>query len=155
MAFTEYETPQDFFDTLNREFHFTLDVCATKENAKCELYYSPEQNSLERDWLGHVCWMNPPYDKSIGVWIKKAYETAQQGGLVVALIQSRSTDTKVFHQYVMKASEIRFIKDRLHFGRLLSVELPMAYIGRKRKEREQAGECCASISGNLKKSLTG
>ena len=30
-----WETPQDFFDELNREFHFNLDVCALPENAKC------------------------------------------------------------------------------------------------------------------------
>ena len=32
----EWETPQAFFDSLNSEFHFTLDVCSTDENAKCE-----------------------------------------------------------------------------------------------------------------------
>lgn len=28
-----WETPQEFFDKLNREFDFTLDACATPENA--------------------------------------------------------------------------------------------------------------------------
>ena len=30
----EWATPQVFFDALNKEFDFTLDPCATKENAK-------------------------------------------------------------------------------------------------------------------------
>jgi len=60
--------------------------------------------------------MNRPYDKSIGLWLKKAYETSQSGYTVVWLIKGRSSDTKWWHDYVMKASEIRYIKDRLHFG---------------------------------------
>jgi site-specific DNA-methyltransferase (adenine-specific) len=111
---TDRETPQDFFETLNQEFHFTIDVAASSNNHKCKRYYS--KNALDLDWSKEVCWMNPPYDKSIGLWLKKAYKTAQQGGCVVALIQGRSTDTIWWHDYVMQASEIRIIKDRLHFG---------------------------------------
>ena len=29
-ATDEWATPQDFFDALNDEFHFTLDVCANE-----------------------------------------------------------------------------------------------------------------------------
>lgn len=47
-----WETPQDFFDELNKEFHFTCDVCATKENAKCAKYYTPEQDGLKQTWGG-------------------------------------------------------------------------------------------------------
>jgi len=57
-------TPQDFFDKLNEEFHFELDVCATAENAKCKKYYSPEEDGLKQEWKG-VCWMNPPYGREI------------------------------------------------------------------------------------------
>lgn len=44
-----WETPQEFFDKLNREFDFTLDACATPENAKCINFYSPEQDGLSRN----------------------------------------------------------------------------------------------------------
>ena len=111
---TEYETPQDFFEVLNNEFQFSMDVAATEANAKCSRIFDKEIDGLKQTWRGNI-WLNPPYDKSIGLWIRKAYQTAQQGHLVVALIQGRSTDTKMWHDYVMKASEIRFIKDRLHF----------------------------------------
>ena len=115
MASTEWETPQDFFDNLNREFKFNLDVCATSGNAKCGLFFNSDHDALSQEWKG-VCWMNPPYDKLIGLWLKKAYETSQKGSTVVCLIQGRSSDTIWWHDYVMKASEIRYIKDRLHFG---------------------------------------
>lgn len=115
-AFTNWETPQDFYDALDAEFGFTADVCAGPNNAKHGNYFSPKENGLLQHWSG-VCWMNPPYDKSTGLWLKKAWEEAQAGVTVVALVQGRSTDTKWWHEYVMRSSEIRFIKDRLHFGK--------------------------------------
>ena len=38
----DYCTPQDFFDRLNEEFHFTLDAAATDKSAKCPAYYTTE-----------------------------------------------------------------------------------------------------------------
>ena len=109
-----WATPQSLFDKLNEEFNFTIDVCATAVNAKCEVYYSPEIDGLKQNWSG-TCWMNPPYGRKIGIWLKKAYEESLKGTTVVCLIPSR-TDTKYWNDYCMKAKEIRFIKGRLKFG---------------------------------------
>jgi len=106
-----WSTPQSLFDELDKEFHFTLDVCATDENAKCERYFTKEDDGLSQEWKG-VCWMNPPYGREIGKWIKKAYESR---ATVVCLIPAR-TDTAWWHDYVMKAKEIRYIRGRLKFG---------------------------------------
>ncbi|WP_288201685.1 DNA N-6-adenine-methyltransferase [uncultured Megasphaera sp.] len=106
-----WETPQALFNKLNDEFHFDIDVCATPENAKCCKFFSPLDDGLSQDWQG-VCWMNPPYGKKIVAWMKKALEAETT---VVCLVPSR-TDTKWWHEYAMKASEIRFIKGRLKFG---------------------------------------
>jgi phage N-6-adenine-methyltransferase len=86
-----WATPQGFFDKLNDEFGFETDVCATPENAKCKRYFTQEENGLKQEWSGR-CWMNPPYGRGIGEWIKKAYESAKRGGLVVCLLPAR-TDT--------------------------------------------------------------
>ena len=75
-----WATPQDFFDALDAEFHFTLDACAVKENAKCAAYYAPEQNGLDQPWTGQV-WCNPPYGRNVGQWVKKAHDTASGGGI--------------------------------------------------------------------------
>jgi len=40
-----WSTPQDFFDALDAEFHFNTDVCATADNAKCKVFYSPEDTA--------------------------------------------------------------------------------------------------------------
>lgn len=110
-----WETPQWLFNQLDKEFNFTLDVCALPETAKCEKYYTPQIDGLKQDWEDNICWMNPPYGREIGVWIEKAYNESLKGATVVCLIPSR-TDTKYWHDYCMKASEIRFIKGRLKFG---------------------------------------
>lgn len=68
----EWETPQALFDRLNAIYHFETDVCATPENAKCANYYTREQDGLAQEWKG-VCWMNPPYGREIGKWMRKAY----------------------------------------------------------------------------------
>jgi phage N-6-adenine-methyltransferase len=109
-----WATPQAFFDQLHAEFGFTLDVCALPENAKCRRYVTPCEDGLAQDWSQDVCWMNPPYGRSIGHWMRKAYESAQQGATVVCLVPAR-TDTRWWHDYAMRG-EIRFIKGRLRFG---------------------------------------
>lgn len=48
-----WATPQGFFDTLNREFNFTLDPCALPENAKCGRYFTPDIDGLKQDWGGN------------------------------------------------------------------------------------------------------
>ncbi|MUV13564.1 DNA N-6-adenine-methyltransferase [Noviluteimonas gilva] len=108
-----WATPQDFFDTLNAEFGFELDVCATDENAKCARYFTATNDGLAQEWRG-VCWMNPPYGRVIGDWMRKAYESAQAGATVVCLVPSR-TDTRWWHDYAMKG-EIRYVRGRLKFG---------------------------------------
>lgn len=112
----EWSTPQDFFDKLNEEFHFTLDPCATQFNHKCKKYYTQEDNGLMKDWRGERVFCNPPYGrKSTGEWVRKCYEESQHCEVVVMLIPAR-TDTKWFHQYIYNKSEIRFVKGRLKFG---------------------------------------
>lgn len=110
----DWETPPDFFSKLDKEFGFTLDVCATPGNAKCERYFSPEEDGLRHAWTG-VCWMNPPYGRQIAQWIRKAYEEGQQGATVVCLVPAR-TDTAWWHEYAAKG-EVRFVRGRLYFSR--------------------------------------
>ena len=109
-----WETPQDLFNKLNNEFNFETDVCALSINTKCSNYYTPDIDGLSQEWKGS-CWMNPPYGKEIGLWIKKAYEESLKGSIIVCLIPAR-TDTKYWHDYCMRATEIRFIRGRLKFS---------------------------------------
>ena len=113
-----HATPQEFFDKLNAEFGFTLDVCATSENAKCFNYFTKEQDGLAKNWFsaasGGSVWMNPPYGREIGRWMEKANEAAKEGATVVCLVPAR-TDTKWWHECAIQ-HEVRFIRGRLKFG---------------------------------------
>jgi phage N-6-adenine-methyltransferase len=110
---TEWETPQPFFDALDAEFHFTLDVAAQPGNAKCARYHTREVDGLAQHWEG-TCWCNPPYGRTIGDWVKKAAVSAQAGATVVCLLPVR-TDTKWWQRYCIPPAEVRFVPGRLTF----------------------------------------
>lgn len=110
-----WETPQEFFDALNDEFGFDIDVCALPENAKCDQYYTPEQDGLSQPWQG-VVWCNPPYGRDIGKWVQKAYEENKKENNFIVMLSPARTDTKWFHDYIYGKAEIRFVKGRLKFG---------------------------------------
>lgn len=113
-----WETPNDFFNELDREFNFNLDPCCVPQTAKCKKFFTPDDDGLKKSWAGYRVFMNPPYGREIGNWIKKAYnETRVPGSLVVALIPAR-TDTKYFHEYIYKKPgvSVRFLRGRLRFG---------------------------------------
>lgn len=113
----EWATPQAFFDELNKEFDFTLDPCATPQNAKCARYFTKEIDGLAQSWRGEVVFCNPPYGRDISKWVAKAYAETLSGEakLVVLFIPAR-TDTAYFHDYIYKKHEIRFVRGRLHFN---------------------------------------
>lgn len=122
----EYETPPEIFEPLNKEFGFTLDVCADESNHKCPKYFTKEQNGLANDWSG-VCWMNPPFGREMKKWIIKAYSEFQKGSTVVCLVPAR-TNTAWWHDYCMKG-EIRFIRGEVTFvGCVNGLWLPMAIV---------------------------
>ncbi len=109
----DWATPQAFFDELNKEFNFMIDVCATDENNKCSIYFTKENDGLSKSWDYSVNWMNPPYGREIGKWVKKASEA--KNATTVCLLPAR-TDTRWFHDYIYNKAEVRFIKGRLKFG---------------------------------------
>lgn len=110
----EWGTPQWLYDQLNKEFNFTLDAAASITNHKCDKYFTIEDNGLEQDWSNDIVYLNPPYGREVGLWIKKTFNEAVRGATVVCLIAAR-TDTRFWHDYCMNAAEIRFIKGRLKF----------------------------------------
>jgi phage N-6-adenine-methyltransferase len=136
----EWETPRALFARLDREFAFTLDVCATRANHLCAAYFTPEQDGLRRRWTG-ACWMNPPYGRSIGLWVEKAHTEGASDTIVVSLLPAR-TDTSWWHDHVMKAREIRLLRGRLTFvGATSPAPFPSAVVifGRGAKMAGGAG----------------
>lgn len=110
----DWTTPRPFFDHWNDRYSFTLDAAAEPHNALCDRYFTPEDDALSQDWTGSV-WVNPPYTAGIGKWVRKGFEEAQKGATVVMLIPAR-TETRWWHDYVMRSAEIWLIKGRMRFG---------------------------------------
>lgn len=118
----DWGTPQDFFDDVDAEFHFTLDAAADHENTKCVMWFTEEQDALKQRWFGRV-WVNPPYGRGItGKWVRRAYEQIygrtddDRPSIIVMLLPAR-TDTSYFHDYIYHQPnvEVRFIRGRLKF----------------------------------------
>lgn len=126
-ATDEWPTPRWLFESLHQEFGFTLDPCATNENAKCPLYFTKTEDGLSQSWDHHTVFMNPPYGRTIGAWMSKAYESSLRGALVVCLVPAR-TDTAWWHRCAMRG-EIRLLRGRLRFeGGLHSAPFPSAIV---------------------------
>ena len=110
----EWGTPPDLFEEFDREFHFTLDPCASVENAKCAKFYTKEDDGLSKSWAGERVFMNCPYGKEASNWIAKAYFESQYAEVIVGLLPAR-TDVRWFHDFVYKKAEVRFLKGRVKF----------------------------------------
>ena len=119
-----WATPQAFFDRLDAVHRFTLDVCAMSHNAKCVAWYGPDhpnadrRDGLAQEWAvdanGGTIWMNPPYGRTVGLWVRKAFEESQHGVTVVCLLPAR-TDTAWFHDWAIRG-QVEFVRGRLRFG---------------------------------------
>lgn len=111
-----WSTPQWLFDEISEEFGgFDIDACAFPENAKCDIYFTPEMDGLKQEWRGKV-WCNPPYGRETGAWVKKAHDDHTKFGTTVVMLLPARTDVKWFHEYIYGKTEIRFLKGRLKFG---------------------------------------
>jgi phage N-6-adenine-methyltransferase len=128
----DWATPPALFAALDAEFHFTLDVAASAENAKCPRFYDEQTDGLTRPWAPERCWVNPPYHPAVlPRFVEKGYVESQRGALVVLLVPAR-TDTTWWHRYVALAAEVRFLPGRVRFilpsGRSSSSPFPSAIV---------------------------
>ena len=100
-ASVHWATPPDVYAALDAEFHFTLDPCPLGGAV-----------ALDASWFGQRVFCNPPYARGeIAKWLQRASEAE----LAVYLLPSR-TGTTWWHEYAMKANEIRFLRGRLRFS---------------------------------------
>lgn len=106
----DWYTPKWIFDALG--LSFDLDVASPEGGVSwipAKAYYTEAVDGLNSPWLGRV-WLNPPYGKHTAMWLKKMHD--HRNG--VALVFAR-TDCKWFHDYVVNADAILFMKGRVAF----------------------------------------
>ena len=110
----EYSTPLAIVQPLIEEFDLKLDVCASAVNHKLPDYFTKFDNALIKKWHGN-CWMNPPFDRNLGKWVKKAhYESQTTTGTKVCLFPVRS-NTNWWNE-VCPDAELRFINGEVNFN---------------------------------------
>ena len=108
-ASVEWETPQEFFDKLDAEFHFTLDPCCTDANAKCAKHYTKEQDGLAQDWTGETVYCNPPYGRDMPLWVKKCYQHFEGGVRRLCLFRRGQTQRRSTNTYTAKRKSGLFV----------------------------------------------
>lgn len=103
-----WATPQDFYDELNKEFHFEFDPCPLHAD-----FDSLDPSFI---WWGKSIFINPPYSQKLKEgFVKRALDESKKGKICVLLLPV-STSTKLFHETILpNAREIRFVKGRLKF----------------------------------------
>lgn len=119
-----WRTPPEVFQPLNEEFQFQLDAATSGlDNALCPRYITPTDDALGPapwvSYLEHPRWgasvfLNPPYGRGIGRWMRRALEESQSG-LVVVTLTMACTDTKWWKDYAWRAAEVRFVSGRVRF----------------------------------------
>ena len=112
----DWGTPQDLFRRCDEIWHFDLDPASSDENALCDRHFTPEQNGLEQSWGGCSVFLNPPYGRQIGSWVKKAAMESQKPRTVVVALLPARTDTAWWQDWVVPyAAEIQFLRGRVRF----------------------------------------
>ncbi len=123
-------TTPEVFDPLDSRFRFTIDVAASPHNAKCERYYTAEQegmDGLERSWAGHRVWCNPPHS-NLEEWIVKAWDEwqgtyrAATPELIVMLVPANRTEQGWWQRHIEPYRDrpgerlhVEFLPGRLRF----------------------------------------
>jgi phage N-6-adenine-methyltransferase len=119
----ERATPPELFASFDRRFHFTVDACALPHNAKCERFYTPDDDGLVQDWAGERVWCNPPYS-SIEPWVEKAHFEWSNGPgaeLIAMLLPANRTEQGWWQDHVEPYRDrggylrVEFLAKRLRF----------------------------------------
>lgn len=110
------------FAKLDERFGFTLDVAATPANAKCEQFFTLEDDGLTRSWTGRV-WCNPPYSQ-IREWVEKAWNEwwADRSELIVMLLPANRPEQgwwqdhiEPFRDHPGSPLRVEFLRGRQRF----------------------------------------
>jgi phage N-6-adenine-methyltransferase len=101
-------TPKDIWKSLNDEFNFTLDACASDDNHLLPKYYTKDNSCLDKNWTNEIVYCHPLFDIYIGKFVEKAFNEKT----TTVMLLPASTHTRYFHKYCYKNPncEIRFLE---------------------------------------------
>lgn len=100
---SDYGTPPDFYDWLDSQFHFTIDLAAQEHNKKHPNFFSPKENSLHQSWEGCTGFLNPPYGKGIPGWQMKARDEALHARAIICQVLPSRVGASWWRRYVLNS----------------------------------------------------
>lgn len=102
------------------DVEFTLDAAAAEHNAKCERYFTREEDGLRQSWAGEFVWCNPPYS-AIEPWLIKAWQEAPRCPLIAMLLPANRCEQKWWQRHVEPHRDrgpgfrVHFLPGRMRF----------------------------------------
>lgn len=113
--------PDHFAEFSRRLGPFTLDVAAAPHNAKCDRYFTLEDDGLAQSWSGERVWCNPPYS-AIEPWVRKAWAEAYWTRGIVMLLPANRTEQRWWQDLVEPSRDVpgtglhvEFLRGRMRF----------------------------------------
>lgn len=113
------ETDPAFFANVDVFHHFTIDVAASAHNAKCERFFTVEDDGLAQSWAGETVWCNPPYS-TLRPWVEKAWRECERADKIVMILPANRTEQRWWQELVEPwrgklGFEVTFLPDRIRF----------------------------------------
>lgn len=96
----DWQTPQLLFDKLNKQYQFTFDCCASKENSKCQ-YWSGDLKYYMFIQSKDICWMNPPFSKAEELF-QLFFRKIKKG---VAIYRCDNLETALWQDIILKKAD--------------------------------------------------
>ena len=89
-----WQTNQEFWNELDKQYEFTFDCCANKENTKCDLFSS---NFEHTDPDNNICWMNPPFSDASSMF-EHFFKVVKKG---VAIFRCDNMETRIWQDIIL------------------------------------------------------
>lgn len=139
-----WRTPQELWDLLNSQYHFSIDLCASKNDAKTKKFLT----NLSKDSIppGEIAWINPPFSKAKNlIPIPLDLDAA-----VVGIYRSDNTENALWQDHIFKKADwVFFLRGRVKyedpFGTRQSPMFPSALWGKGVPPPEGLNGYCARL----------
>lgn len=92
-----WQTDEDLFNKLDKQYKFDFDCCANKNNTKCEMFSNNFEEYNESDISNFICWMNPPFTKAKEMF-KHFFKEVKKG---VCIYRCDNMETKVWQEIIL------------------------------------------------------
>jgi len=99
-----WETQQELWNKLDKQYNFTFDCCSDGRNNKCSSWSSNFEMWVSAG-IKHICWMNPPFSIALRMFTH-FFKVVDNG---VAIYRCDNMETKVWQEVILRNADWIFI----------------------------------------------